>query len=81
MSEPIEYVPLFDTIIHAAGNPDTGELVYGVELVGLYRDGPDVPEHIGGSALFDDPEQALDWARGAIEAFNAEIDGDEEKQT
>ena len=60
--------PLFDTIIRAFGD-GAGAMTFRVDLVDRYHDGPDVPRLIGSSPVFTDLDDAVGWARGAIESF------------
>lgn len=68
---PTDYRQLFDTIVQVAGHDETGSLVYRVELVDRYHDGPHVPSSLGVSPLFTDLSEAVGWATRAIEAFKS----------
>jgi len=59
---------LFDAVIRVSGD-DAGAMSFRVDLVDRYHDGPDVPRLIGSSPTFTDLDDAVGWARGAIESF------------
>lgn len=68
---PTDYRLLFDTVLRTAGHDETGRLIYQVELVDRYHDGPHVPSSLGTSPTFTDLAEAMAWATRAVEAFKS----------
>jgi len=73
-SFPDGMTPLYDTIIRTAIT-DTDNLVFRVDLIDRYNDGPDVPGRIGSSPIFTTLDEAVAWARNAIEKFKGIFEG------
>lgn len=73
---PADYRLFFDTVIRAAGHDITGAMLYQVEIIDRFHDGPDVPSSIGSSPVFDTVGAAIQWAWNAIEAFRDKAEPD-----
>lgn len=67
---PADYRLLFDTVIRTAGHDVTGKMLFRVEVIDLYHDGPNVPSSLGTSPICETAAEAMEWASEAIAAFN-----------
>jgi hypothetical protein len=70
---PDDYRPLFDVVVRVAGQDETRAMLYRVDLVDLYSDGPDVPTLVGTSPIFSDLSEAMGWAARAVAAFRSAV--------
>lgn len=58
--------PRFDVVISTLGDAETGEYQFDVEIIDRHH-GQDNPAVL--VERFDDPDDAIEWARGAVTAF------------
>lgn len=72
---PDDYLRLFDVVIRAHGHNVTGSMLFRVDLVDRYHDGPDVPSLMGTSPIYDTVDEAMDWASRAIKRFQGAAEG------
>lgn len=68
---PAGYGLLFDAVLRVAGHEDSGALLYRVDLIDRYHDGPRVPSLLGSSPVFSELTEAMKWATRAVKAFQS----------
>lgn len=67
---PDGFTVLFDAVLRV-GSDEAGNLAFAVELVD--RENADAPTALGGSPLFTDADEAIEWTRRAIGPFTGAL--------